>query len=107
MTVRSWLYVVFILAVLALAGHCSAETWTRKVVADEVAITVHVLTIEELNRKSSGLVTMGQTRAAKHGYAVLYRAKDGTLKCNVYVTADMTEETLEHERRHCHGWVHQ
>jgi lactate dehydrogenase-like 2-hydroxyacid dehydrogenase len=101
------LYALFILAVLALAGKCSAaEKWTRAVVADEVAITVHVVSIEELNHKRGGLVVMGSVRAAAHGYAVLYRAHSGELKCNVYVTREPTAETLEHEARHCHGWTH-
>lgn len=91
--------------VVALASSAHAETWRRAVAADDVAITVHVLTIEELKRKS-GTRTNRDLHASAYGWSVLYRTPAGELRCNVYVTADATEATLEHERRHCHGWVH-
>ncbi len=93
------------LAVLvAVPAH--AETWTRAAVAEEVEIIVRVLTVEELVRKMDATRELRNLRKEHHnGYAVL-GTKAGAWRCYVYVTANATDATLEHERRHCHGWVH-
>ncbi len=97
---------------LLTAARCSSAEelervkWTRAVVADEVAVSVNVVTIQEINRKTGVVADMHDLHESRHGFAVLYRAHSGELKCNVFVTKDATDATLEHELRHCHGWVH-
>lgn len=96
-------------AVLSISPAKAGELWTRKVLAEDVAITVHVVSVDELRRLrgvvSWGLPTADQT--SRQGLAKLYRNREtGAWTCEVYVTKDSTEETLAHERRHCQGWVH-
>lgn len=83
--------------------------WERVAIVEEVAITVHTVSVEELanltHTKQWDMRNVRQTH--RHGLAKLYRNRaTGAWTCHVYVTRDVTEATLEHERRHCRGWVH-
>lgn len=95
-------------ALLANVRANAAEHWRREVLAEDVAITVHVVSSEELLRMMHTVRWDSRTIATNHkGHARLYRNREtGAWTCHVYVNVDATEETLEHERRHCHGWVH-
>ena len=84
--------------------------WERAAVADDVAITVHVVGVDELRRLTGSNPFAMPTARQSHrkGLAKLYRnTASGAWTCHVYVLEDATEQTLEHELRHCHGWVHQ
>jgi hypothetical protein len=104
-------------AVLALAvavllnvrAH-AAEHWTRVAEVTDVAITVETVSTLRLARLQGAtdyhsMIDKG-SREARHGYAVLSRNRvTGAYSCVIYVVrADAS--TLEHETRHCHGWVH-
>lgn len=104
------------LVVLALTstaranGYTGEPTWRRVVVADEVTITTHVVSINELVEMQTGRrVDVRNVRHTQHrGFAKLYRnTESGAWTCHVYVTANASADTLEHETRHCHGWVHE
>ena len=99
-----------ILAALA-AFDAPAQTdryrWRHAYEIDDVAITVTVVeSATEMRRLRSrfGNVPVDNVlRTELKGFSVLYR-RDGQYLCTIYV-ADA--ETIEHETRHCHGWVHQ
>lgn len=94
----------------AAETHTGRVYWTRAVIADEVAITVHVVSVNELvELQTSRRADARSVRLSQHrGLAKLYRnTATGAWTCHVYVTANARADTLEHEQQHCHGWVHQ
>lgn len=99
------------LALTARANSYTGEpTWRRVVVADEVTITTHVVSLDELiEMQTPRQRDMRNVRMTHHrGLAKLYRnTATGEWTCHVYVTASASSSTLEHETRHCHGWVHE
>lgn len=77
----------------------TGDRWRRVAEVTEVTINVHVLSPTMLAYRFRG--------AELHGHAILLRNREtGAYTCNVYVTPEASPETLEHERRHCYGWVH-
>lgn len=103
-----------VLAIYANTAHAAERwNWRRVAVADEVAITVQVVSAVKLASlmhiaDAHAFIDKGG-RMSRHGYAELRRnVVTGAYVCTVYVTAENSSaETLEHESRHCHGWVHQ
>lgn len=105
MTTRSWLYLLFILAVLALAGKCShAETrWHRVATVEAVAVTVHELREHELLELVGARLFQAERL---RGYSQLRRNREtGAYTCDIYLTSS-AREVLEHELKHCNGWTH-
>lgn len=99
-----------LLFVLLAAPAHAGERWTRSAVVSDVAVTVTVVTLEELARLSprelGGPARLANPRPV-HGFAKLYRnTETGAFRCDVFVPEHAPAETLEHELRHCHGWVH-
>ncbi len=114
---RFWLWALLIVAVLAVAARCSAaEQWSRVAVVDEVAVSVSEVTETELKALRHKYEERVIDRSAlgrvipqhRYGFALLLRDKEtGAYRCEIYVKDSADAETLEHEQRHCHGWVHQ
>lgn len=84
--------------------------WERVAVVESVAITVHVVGVDELARMQGKPWQNYRDlrKSHRHGFARLYRnAATGAYTCAVYVTRETnTPAALEHETRHCNGWVH-
>jgi hypothetical protein len=103
-----------LLFVLLATTTAHASEWTRVAEVDAVAVTITEVTAAELRaiqakhaRPSSDRSALGRTVPMhRYGFAILHRNKDtGAYRCEVYI-ASLDPETLEHELRHCDGWVH-
>jgi hypothetical protein len=100
------------IAILANVRATAEERWRRVAVVEDVAVTV--VEVSELKLASLQHMTDARSlidkgaRASRHGFSELRRnVSTGAYRCTVYVTAATnTPEVLEHETRHCHGWVH-
>lgn len=88
--------------------------WQRVAEVNEVAVTVKAVTVAELaalqleHARGIDRSALGRT-VPKHrdGFAILYRdTTTGAYRCEVFVRDESDAKTLEHELRHCHGWVH-
>lgn len=117
MRARMWLWALLIVAALLVVARCSAaEQWSRVALADEVAVTVSQVTELELKALRHKYEERGIDRSAlgrvfpqhRYGFALLFRDKETrAFRCEVYVHDTADAVTLEHELKHCHGWVHQ
>jgi hypothetical protein len=102
-----------LLFVLLTAPAHASEQWTRAAVVDAVAVTVTEVTEAELaqlrakHERSHDRSALGRVVPMhRYGFAILHRNKyTGAFRCEVYI-ASLDPETLEHELRHCNGWVH-
>lgn len=104
------------LALLAGSAHAGdGYQWSRVAKVESVSVSVAQVTELELaalrskyehsiDRSALGRVVPKH----RYGFALLFRDKDtGAFRCEVYVSNTNDAETLEHELRHCNGWVHQ
>lgn len=98
---------------LVLAGSAHAEQWQRAVIVDSPAITVTVATRGEIARlrASHPMLKHSAAELAKvrwlYGFSILYRDKlTGAYRCDLYVSSLEDVATIEHETKHCNGWVH-
>lgn len=103
--VRTTLLIVCFLYALGASYHASAETWTRAAVVDNAEITVYVVTEEQLRKLQRRRHISQMITPTPGGYAVLGKIA-GRDVCHIYVTSEATPETIEHEKRHCAGWIH-
>ena len=98
------LTVGLLVMLLIFTSVAHAETslkWRRIAEPDAVAITVTVLTRKEM-------AAAVKSRDFARAYSQLMRNKTtGAWSCHIYVLADSSDETLNHEKRHCAGWIHQ
>lgn len=100
-------------AVLVNVRAHAAEQWTQVATVEEVAIRVSQVTEAELARlrakhEPSDRSALGRVVPMhRYGFALLMRDRStGAYRCEVYVIDAGDSQTLEHETRHCHGWVH-
>ena len=98
------------LAILfASATHAAPSlNWRRAVEVQEVAIEVRQvarLELLELLRKHDPRESLVPSKTV--GFSLLkYAPSSGTYRCELYVLSLEDARTIEHETRHCHGWVH-
>ena len=96
-----------VVCLMAPANAAGREHWTRAVVVDEVAITVHIVSAKELARVMDAKWNLRDLALDDgKGHAKLYRNMEtGAWSCHVYLSKP-DPQTLAHEARHCHGWIH-
>jgi hypothetical protein len=95
--------------VLANTAHAAPSlTWRRALEVREVSIEVREVTRLELLAlldKHSPRESLSPPKTV--GFSLLMRnQRTGAYRCEVYVIDAGDSQTLEHETRHCHGWVH-
>lgn len=100
---------------LAAPAHAAYPLkWQRVAEVDAVAVAVKAVTAAELaalqleHARGIDRSALGRT-VPKHrdGFAILYRdTTTGAYRCEVFVRDPEDATTLEHELRHCNGWVH-
>lgn len=109
---------VAVVYLLSHKAHAASDgyQWERKVTAEDVAVTVAVVSELELAALRAKYERQPIDRSAlgrvipkhRYGFAMLYRDKTtGAFRCEVYLRDADDAATLEHELRHCHGWAHE
>lgn len=90
-------------------GYTGHPTWRRIVVAEDVKIETHTVSLSELIAMQDQKRDVRNVRGTQHrGLAKLYQnTVTGDWTCHVYVPAAASRDTLTHEFKHCHGWVHE
>ncbi len=86
-------------------------SWKRAHDISDVTITVKVASSDDdmrrLRAQFGNVPVDNVIRTELKGFAVLWRSKDdGLYRCTIYVAKGDDTQTIEHETRHCHGWVH-
>src|SRR5690606_21972003 len=104
------------LLLVCLSAHAGQDyKWVRQVQIDPSAVTINFnvvrpseLRIMMRKRTRTALNNRVLYQNYKRGLAILDRSTElGTCRCEVYVVSLQDAQTIEHEIRHCHGWVHQ
>lgn len=92
------------ISLLIFCGSARANEWTRAVEVDEPAVTIH--TVDRATFTRTMREYGHKPRLGSVGFSVLGKL-EGAWTCYVYVLDHRDRETIEHELRHCHGWVHE
>jgi len=108
--VSMWIAIATLVLLMMIAGTAEAQyDWRRVVDVPAVDIEIRKASAAEIlaeRRKHSG-PNWHRDVGRDGGYAVLYRNKTtGGFRCVIWVKPPVTGTVLEHERRHCRGWVH-
>lgn len=87
-----------------------AEVWIWRHVYEvpDVAITVERKTdaaMRSIHKELIGPLPYDGTLLA--GLANLRKYKDGTWKCTIWLARWANKSDMDHEVRHCYGWIHQ
>ena len=96
-------------AILANVRAHAAPSLVWKLAHDVPAVTIElkVVTLSELKSVLHKHDPRNQLAAPKTvGFSLLMRNTAGAYRCEIYVLRANDSETIEHETRHCHGWVH-
>lgn len=94
--------------ILAAPAHAAPSlTWKLAHEVPAVTIELKVVTRNELFALLQKHDRRNQLAAPKTvGFSLLMRNTAGAYRCEVYVLRSNDSETIAHETRHCHGWVH-
>jgi hypothetical protein len=104
-------YVTAAVLVAAVAGVAQADDyeWRRAVDVEYVEMTAAQVSTSYMRkmREKYGHPNYPAAEAWRGaGLALLWKREDGVYVCNIYVLDIEDRRVLEHEIRHCHGWVH-
>lgn len=80
--------------------------WERAVVVPSYSLAIEYHTVSRYELLAYVRKTDGRAHRRTRGHATLYRRADGTFRCEVRHLREASREVLEHERRHCRGWIH-
>jgi hypothetical protein len=99
----SVLMAALVLPVVADAG----GFWKRAARPTDVEISVEIRTPAEIDSVRESYGHSGRRNHDRHAFTVLTRSRStGAWRCRVYVSEE-TNKIMEHELRHCDGWIHE
>lgn len=102
--------IVLLTLLVTSPAHADRFSWKRAYQIDDVAITVTIVEsdaeMRRLRAEFGNVPVDNVIRTELLGFSVLYR-REGAYRCTIYLADAADSETLAHETRHCHGWVHQ
>lgn len=101
------LIALFVLLSVALTTEAASFRWKRAVEVEDVEINLNVVSPSELQRVQRDYANVHRNDFSTKGFSILYRnTETGGFRCEIFVT-NAAKEYVEHETRHCYGWVHQ